>query len=55
MTSELGPQRGCVIDASASLKEGYHMERPTSALHLSRITLDLRQLRAEPHTKSGRS
>src|SRR6267143_321908 len=28
-----------------------HMERPTSALHLSRITLDLRELRAEPHTK----
>src|SRR5436190_20148174 len=27
------------------------MERPTPALHLSRITLDLRQLRAEPHTK----
>src|SRR4030095_14737541 len=24
---------------------------PTPALHLSRITLDLRQLRAEPHTK----
>src|SRR3954453_11228091 len=28
-----------------------HMERPTSALHLSRITLNLRELRAEPHTK----
>src|SRR5436190_4728653 len=28
-----------------------HMERPTSALHLSRVTLDLRQLNAEPHTK----
>ena len=27
------------------------MERPTPAWHLSRITLDLRQLRAEPHTK----
>src|SRR5215470_2688207 len=28
-----------------------HMERPTSALHLARITLSLRQLGAEPHTK----
>src|SRR5207237_4592765 len=28
-----------------------HMERPTSALHLTRVTLSLRQLGAEPHTK----
>jgi hypothetical protein len=28
-----------------------HMEGPTSALHLTRVTLCLRQLRAEPHTK----
>ena len=28
-----------------------HMERPTPALHLSRVALDLRQLNAEPHTK----
>src|SRR5206468_11160172 len=28
-----------------------HMERPTSALHLARVTLSLRQLGAEPHTK----
>src|ERR1700704_4068793 len=27
------------------------MERPTSALHLTRVTLSLRQLGAEPHTK----
>ena len=27
------------------------MERPTSALHLTRVTLRLRQLNAEPHTK----
>src|SRR5690606_24200349 len=27
------------------------MERPTSALHLTRVTLDLRGLNAEPHTK----
>jgi hypothetical protein len=27
------------------------MERPTPALHLSRIALDLRQLRVAPHTK----
>src|SRR5258708_454674 len=27
------------------------MERPTSALHLTRGTLSLRQLGAEPHTK----
>ena len=27
------------------------MERPTSALHLTRVTLDLRELNAEPHTK----
>jgi hypothetical protein len=28
-----------------------HMERPTAALHLTRVTLSLRQLGAEPHTK----
>ena len=28
-----------------------NMERPTSALHLTRVTLSLRQLGAEPHTK----
>ena len=28
-----------------------HMERPTSALQLSRVTLCLRELNAEPHTK----
>jgi hypothetical protein len=27
------------------------MERPTSALHLTRVTLCLRDLNAEPHTK----
>src|SRR2546430_10826143 len=27
------------------------MERPTSALHLTRVALSLRQLGAEPHTK----
>src|SRR5437868_10286251 len=27
------------------------MERPTSDLHLARVTLSLRQLGAEPHTK----
>src|SRR5437016_2396076 len=27
------------------------MERPTSALHLTRVTLSLRELGAEPHTK----
>src|SRR4029434_8179425 len=30
-----------------------HMERPTSALHLTRVTLSLRQLGAEPHTKEA--
>src|SRR4030095_11297963 len=49
------------VDVEPSLRPGFrlrtvaarsdNMERPTSALHLSRITLDLRQLRAEPHTK----
>ena len=28
-----------------------HMEGPTSALHLTRVTRCLRQLGAEPHTK----
>src|SRR5262249_13642304 len=28
-----------------------HMERPTSALHLTRVTLTVRALNAEPHTK----
>jgi hypothetical protein len=28
-----------------------NMERPTSALHLTRVTLCLRELNAEPHTK----
>jgi hypothetical protein len=28
-----------------------NMERPTSALHLPQVTLNLQQFRADPHTK----
>ena len=38
-------------EAASRISRLDHMERPTSALHSSRVTLDLRQLNAEPHTK----
>src|SRR5262245_16635031 len=41
----------CLLTCDLYLDQLDHMERPTSALHLTRVTLSLRQLGAEPHTK----